>query len=119
MGAGASMEDEAPPAGGMRPVSSAAASTSGHIVRQPSARGSARGSARASRTNSQMSLAWKNALKSASLSQTGMRKMRAAALGRKSACTVCINKTGFSLQHIQICEGQVRSQFAFERVESL
>lgn len=27
-------------------------------------------------------------------------------VGRKSACTVGIDKTGFTLQHIRICEGQ-------------
>ncbi|ELT90741.1 hypothetical protein CAPTEDRAFT_219540 [Capitella teleta] len=56
-------------------------------------------------TNSQNS--WRAAMLSASLAQSTGRKMRAAALGRKSACTVQIAKGGFSLQHIQICEGQV------------
>lgn len=28
-------------------------------------------------------------------------------LGRKSACTVTLSKGGFSLQQVQICEGQV------------
>ncbi|CAD5112727.1 DgyrCDS1945 [Dimorphilus gyrociliatus] len=35
------------------------------------------------------------------------RKMRAAVLGRRSACTVLIDKNGFSVQQLRICEGQV------------
>ena len=36
--------------------------------------------------------------------------------GRKSACQVQIDKSGFSLQHIRICEGQVVT-FSWEEHE--
>lgn len=36
-----------------------------------------------------------------------IRKIRGAVLGRRSACTVLIDKNGFSVQQLRICEGQV------------
>ena len=39
----------------------------------------------------------------------GFYKFQYLFVGRKSACTITINKGGFSLQKVQICEGQVVS----------
>ena len=37
----------------------------------------------------------------------GYKRNHVSTTGRKSACQVQIDKSGFSLQHIRICEGQV------------
>ena len=47
---------------------------------------------------------------------TGICSYYFSVSGRKSACQVQIDKSGFSLQHIRICEGQVVT-FSWEEHE--